>query len=228
MPVLRRISISLQPADVLRPQGYGAGRQPHPRLQTQIEKQVSLARTLVEPQVAYTVVRIQEIDNLGVALGDGNRLNLGHAAAVWHGAEHLAIAVCTIGGALENEVSRLLSAGDLASAAFLDAAGSVAVESLARRAYAHLCQRARRMGLSGGIRLSPGHGAWPLSDQEQVFRAARPERIGVRLNTAFAMLPLKSVSFAMGIGKGLHSGDDRPCLRCEMLHCTFRNTSPLP
>ncbi len=46
-----------------------------------------------------------------------------------------------------------------------------------------------------GKRFSPGYGSWPdLADQQKLFKALAPERIGVKLSEAFLMIPEESSS----------------------------------
>lgn len=225
MPVLRNLNVTIPTDEVLRLHGYPSGRRPRPIIEQSVTRQVAAARELIRPAAVYDFVNVRRMTTASIELDGGYCLSVGAQARRWHGAEYLAIAVCTIGPSLESEVSRLLAAQDLSSAAFLDAAGSVAVESLAEIVGARLCRRARQMGMAGGLRLSPGHGDWALNDQAQFFRLLRPERISVSLSRSFLMLPLKSVSFAIAVGKGVTGKNGSPCLHCGMARCAYRRLS---
>ena len=222
MAVLRSLKMTIPQEEVFRLLGYPPGRHPQPALTQAIDQQIAAANKLVQPAVVYDFFKVQHIDNLVVVLDGDYGLSVGAQAPEWQRVEYIALAVCTIGKGPEAQVSRLVRNGDISAAAFLDAAGSVATESLAEMVYVRLCHRARRMGLNNSSRTSPGHGEWPLSDQQHVFDLLRPERIGITLTHSFLMLPLKSVSFAIGLGKGFESKNDSPCLRCEVGHCAYR------
>ncbi len=117
-------------------------------------------------------------------------------ARVLSGSIRLAVAVCTIGPALENHASALSVEGELALASVIDAWASESVEALAQSLQNHIKQQLQGSA-SVGNRLSPGYRGWPVEDQAWLFRLVPADRIGVSLTAGFMMVPRKSISFVM-------------------------------
>jgi hypothetical protein len=134
-----------------------------------------------------------------------------------------ALAVCTIGPALEERVSSLIAAGDSARAMILDAIGSSATEGTADECNGHICHRAIRAGMTPDMRRSPGYGGWDILEQRAIFSSLDPGEIGVSLNDDCMMAPHKSISFLVPLegGSKIHKSGGR-CTRCGFIQCEFR------
>ena len=72
------------------------------------------------------------------------------------GVQAVVFFVVTIGSALEREVDQCFLRGDPLEGLFLDAAGTVAAESLADQLGAAITEDANRRGWKAGYRVSPG------------------------------------------------------------------------
>ena len=117
----------------------------------------------------------------------------------------------------------LFSDGEFTAALMLDSVGSVAVECVADLVNYSICQTANRINMKVGVRFSPGYGRWNLRDQEVLFHLCDAERIGVSLNSQCMMIPRKSVSFCVGIGRELaNAARINSCRRCNMKGCQYR------
>jgi hypothetical protein len=71
----------------------------------------------------------------------------------------------------------------------------------------------------------PGHCGWHISGQEKLFKALRPEEIGIEINTTWAMQPFKSISGILVVGdKKIHRF--KPafsfCKECKEHKCVER------
>ncbi len=113
------------------------------------------------------------------------------------GAELHALAVVTIGSALEDQVEKLNRNRESGTALILDAMGSAWVEGVAEAVENTLHIEAAVLGCKSRPRRSPGYHPWPLSAQKDIFQALHPEQIHVTLLDSFMMHPRKSVSFGM-------------------------------
>jgi hypothetical protein len=140
------------------------------------------------------------------------------------GEKDVALAIATIGDALEKEVQRLSSSGELALAVTLDAAGSVTAEAAADEVNRHICEVANDRGLMSKPRFSPGYGKWDLSEQEIIFDLLPAERIGVSLTESSMMIPRKSVSFAVRFSDDGGGSSANPCENCGLKNCRMRRT----
>ena len=134
------------------------------------------------------------------------------------------IGVCTIGGALERRVDRLLDDGETARAMVLDAIGSAAVEALANQCNHIVCRYAAGCKRGVGPRRSPGYGRWKIEEQRLIFELLRPEQIGVTLTAGCMMVPRKSISFLVPLtGDAARRVTPRGCARCGLEGCEFRS-----
>jgi cobalamin-dependent methionine synthase I len=157
---------------------------------------------------------VQDFEHQRIVLGHGASFSGPLAARALAGATELAIAVCTIGSALEERMSALFAAGDALQALALEGAGIAAIKHLAMMLGVQICDAATAHGLNVGMRASPGQEGWPIQQQRVLFDLVPAEKIGVRLTSSCLMLPRKSVSFVMGLGSEMRA-DAVPCDFCS-------------
>lgn len=174
-------------------------------------------------------------DILGDAMADARRLVAAKAIYIYAAGRELpgskifahldrmAFCICTVGPALEAEVTRRSAAGDLLKAVVLDAIGSVAAESTASYVDDRIAAEAAREGLKTSCRASPGYGDWDVREQGAIFKLLPAARIGVSLSETFMMTPRKSVSFAVHVAaepERLRS--ENSCENCGKSECRYR------
>lgn len=201
------LEISVSVPETLRFLGlHGKKRAPRESLMKEIEEEIAVARDLLEARAVWC------------ARDEG----LPGSARFGAGAP-LALAVCTIGSALEERVEHLARSGRSTRAMILDAIGSAAAEAAADRSNGRICGEAIRAGRSPGARRSPGYDRWPVAEQRLVFDVLRPEELGVEINEACMMTPRKSVSFAVPLDEAAprRPGASR-CVRCGLAECPYR------
>ena len=122
-------------------------------------------------------------------------------------AEHIAVAICTIGPKLEETASAAFLR-DAAYATALDAFGSCAVQNLAQQTCSRLSQEAGERRLQSSIPLSPGLEGWPVMEgQRQLFDLMAETGAGVFLNSSGQMSPRKSMTLLLGFGNNMQEGD---------------------
>jgi hypothetical protein len=226
--VLEAIPLAIDPDEVLRFQGYKRSVDvPGPSVRALFEEALALGRRLMAPR-AVTRWRAVAEGGGDVLVTDGARLAVPGLAAQWGDVEHVAVAVCTIGGALEHRVAELWETRELPLAMMLDSVGSGAVESLAEYVNDVLCQDGIAAGLKVTNRVSPGYGAWDVADQRVLFRLCPGDRVGVTLNDACFMTPTKSISLLAGAGRAARVDHYfSQCARCWMAGCAYRR-APAP
>jgi hypothetical protein len=220
--VLTDLPLAIDPAEVLRFQGYKAGRDiPGPDVRALLDEALAEGRRLMAPRavVRWAAVTTRDEDRLEV---DGEPLTIPGIGARWGAVEHVAAAVCTIGEALEQRVRELWDARELPQASMLDSVGSGAVESLAEHVNDLLCQQGLP-ALRVTNRISPGYGDWDVAEQRRLFGLCPGAPIGVTLNPACVMTPGKSISFLVGAGAGARVDHYfSQCARCWMRDCAYR------
>jgi hypothetical protein len=184
---------------------------------------------LVRPQALYDEMAAG-IDEQGrVVLDNGAVLDNPHAVREWQGLEQAGVAICTIGLLLEQRVGELFAQGNAALALLLDSVGTTAVGSVSRQMDALICRRAENVGMNAGPRFSPGSTGWDITQQKIIFSLLPANEVGVSLNEHFMMIPIKSVSFVVGMGSKVPVPKvRRPCGYCPRVDCPGREQGTSP
>lgn len=220
--VLDAVPLRIEPDEVLRFQGYKKGVVPPGEVLALFDDAVALGERLMAPRVVYrSAPSTGQADDLIEA--GGERLHIPRIGALWGAIEAVGAAICTVGAAIEERVRDLFDQREFPLAVMLDSVGSAAVESLAEYANDVLCQRALDDGLKVTNRISPGYADWDTREQEILFRLCPGTPIGVTLNAACFMTPVKSISFLVGIGPEARVDHYfSQCRRCWMRECAYR------
>jgi len=177
------------------------------RLDEALAEALARAESLVAPKGIYTVIAGRDLPG----------------SEYFDGLERVAFCICTIGPALEREVTALAARDELLRAVVLDSVGSAAAEAAAEFMDARIQEEAARDGLKTSCRASPGYGDWDIREQRAVFDLLPAERIGVRLSESFMMMPRKSVSLAIHIAeKPARMRSENSCRNCDIEDCPYR------
>ena len=222
--VLREIPLAIDPAEVLRFQGYQRGVDvPGPDVQALFEEALALGRRLMEPRAAVCWSSVREETPDRLTLTDGLAFTIPGIARAWGAVAEVAGAVVTIGRALEARVAALWDARELPLAAMLDSVGSGAVESLAEHVNDLLCQQGVARGVRVTNRISPGYGGWDVGEQTLLWQLVDGRPLGVELNGACFMTPEKTITLLVGAGPHARVDHDvSQCARCWMVGCAYR------
>jgi hypothetical protein len=207
--ILEDFDVAIDTAEVRRFLGSkNAGRPaPEGRYDGILRETMEKAGRLIAPKGIYTYAAGRELPG----------------STIFAHLDRMAFCVCTIGPALEAEVTRLSASGELLGAVVLDAIGSVAAEAAATYIDERIAAEAAREGLKTSCRASPGYGDWDVREQAGIFTLLPAGRIGVRLSETFMMSPRKSVSFAVHVAaepERLRS--ENSCENCEREDCRYR------
>ncbi len=177
-------------------------------LKVQIDRMEKIAHKLFEPKGIFKIYRAAELPI---------RECFAEAASI-------ALAIVTIGSSLPFEANRLMNSGNYVDGVILDAFGSAAVEQVADQVNNEINEMVIHQNLEYSKRYSPGYCQWGVQDQKVIFRKLPGEEIGVTLSDGFMMNPIKSVSFAINIGKNIKKSRwELRCKSCEDRgQCTYR------
>lgn len=195
-----------------------------------IQGMVPQARELLEPVILYDLFPVEEVRPGEVVL-KGTRLRSRGLAKLWAQAKEVALILCTIGPALDEQVSAYFVASAPLQGLILDSIGTAALEELAEEACRLIAEVAQGKGWEASAPLSPGNLDWGLGEQRVFFDLLPAEEIGLRLKESYQMTPLKSLSLAMGLGEEvLPSIEESPCTYCSLgRRCRYRREKePLP
>ena len=221
--LLESMRVFISPEEVLRYQGYKKGLHKKTDAINQIlEDAIQEGYRLIQPRALVAMLVVKEVGDTSLVLENGLLLNIGNASKVWKGIEQLAMALCTIGPFLEERVSELFAKGDYAEALMLDSVGTVAVRDTSGDVHTYICQASRVQGMNAGSILSPGE-RWDLSSQRALLAFLEGQRIGVSLTKQCMMVPQKSLSFCVGLGRGVAPERRRhSCEICSLKDCEYR------
>jgi hypothetical protein len=208
------IQPSLELADVLRGQGIDDPDRASGGVVAVAQQVLDEAQALLAPAAIYTVLLVQGLHHQTVSLDGGVTFEGPLVARALTGAREVALAVCTIGPALEERVAALFAASHTLQALALDGAGTGAIGEVSQMVGARICDAASARGLNVGMRASPGQEGWSIWQQRILFGLVPGDEIGVRLTESCLMLPRKSVSFALGLGAEM-SPDAVACDFCS-------------
>jgi hypothetical protein len=197
-------------------------RRRHPSLVQAAERALEEGLNLIAPDAVQTILSVTRRDEQGVHLAGGGCIRGAAIERRLCDAEEVAAAVCTIGGALEERVSAVLDEDPVLALA-LDGLGTAAVDVLATEVCGKVAAEAEARGLKATVPLSPGMMGWPLADgQDQIFSLLNAGGIGVVLTSSRLMVPRKSASMVIGVGRRVISGL-RTCDLCDMKDtCRYR------
>ena len=143
-----------------------------------------------------------------------------------NGCEKVICMATTVGFAIEREIAKKFERGEYLASVLLDAAATSAVEQAADAMEKHFAATFAKDGFKMRWRFSPGYGDWNLTAQEQLFKIAGAEQIGMRLTSAFMLEPRKSVTAIIGLYSmrneelGIRNGI---CKACDRIDCHARN-----
>ena len=221
MPIVTDLTLTLTEEQIWRGQGGRRPEQVRPALRDLMNRALEIGQGLFAPRIAFDYFEVGELRHQQIVLKDGAVLHSGAYTADLARADRLALIACTIGPALDERVRSLLD-DEMALAATLDGVGSAAVDALSGDACRLIEEEARRAGLLTTTPFSPGDGDWPLSDQRVFFNLLPVDEIGLSLSPDDLMMPLKSLTLAIGVGKEVTAGGS-PCERCSAApRCRYR------
>jgi hypothetical protein len=209
LKIFKKIELTIDKEEILRLLAHQKkkARTSKSKLLTLIQETETLWRDLLHPQGMFKIVDRKALEG----------------EPYFKGQDKVALGLCTIGEELESKVSQLNQKGELAKAVILDAMGSVAAENAADFLNLQICEWCQKRGLATSQRFSPGYGDWSLEGQRFIFSVLPAERIKVKLNPSCMMIPRKSVSFAIKIGKEFRRLKKKGiCEICNLKDCLYR------
>ena len=187
-----------RPAEVLESQNLPEERELTARARGALAEALRLYSVLAEPRAVFDDVSAADFATGLNGAGAGGSV----VARVYPRADALALFAATVGEPVCLEIRRLFGQDEVALGYMLDTVASVAAERLADMTAMRFRDTLAPRG-SGPLRVlpySPGYCGWPTTGQGPLFEKLRPGEIGISLNDAFLMWPLKSVSGVLVAG----------------------------
>lgn len=228
MKIIKDFKLDIDKDAVFRYQGYNRKKvkEPNQNILQITEEEIRRGYNLFKPQGIYSLIKI-------TCFTSKERINLENEFVFKFSksvinqlkeASHLLVGVVTIGDFLEKKVSELFSQGEYPQALALDAVGTVAVEDFSREVRKLARQEVKEQGFKTSRHFSPGYGGWEVSQQDIIFKSIPADNIGVRLTKGYMMLPQKSLSWVIGVGKEIitPSEEDNNCGNCQSKCCNYK------
>lgn len=137
-------------------------------------------------------------------------------------AEKMAVFICTAGEKFSLLSNQYNKEGDYLKGYIVDTFGSIVVGKGMDYIQAQLEMKMRReCGMKITNRYSPGYCNWLVADQKQLFSLIPQNECEITLSPSCLMLPIKSISGIIGIGKGV-TKSNYSCDVCSNITCVYR------
>jgi hypothetical protein len=134
----------------------------------------------------------------------------------------IAIFIGTCGDQVEQYSKQLMREGHALEGFIADIIGSEIAEGVADYIHKRIEKDQASTGVNTTNRYSPGYCGWPVSDQQQLFSLMGGSMCGIHLTNSSLMVPIKSVSGIVGLGKEVENSG-YACDICEVDQCLYRN-----
>lgn len=137
------------------------------------------------------------------------------------GSESVAVFLCTAGEKIGELGRQLIREKDFLRGYIYDVAGSEIVEAAADILHKKLMEDMQEEGMLVTNRFSPGYCGWDVSEQHKLFSLIPDNFCGIRLTESALMIPIKSVSGIIGIGRKVKY-NPYTCNLCDFENCLYR------
>jgi hypothetical protein len=178
-----------------------------------IEALAMVSEELLSPRASYALWQIDRLDETGVELAGGGRIEAPLAYRLAKGARRIAFVVCGLDEAFGQRVSEVMAARKPRLAMALDAIGTVALFRLSDWLRARLKRKARELGWQVGGPMEPGMMGFGIGQQPKLLSLSGASGLGFSITDGGMIAPGRALGFAVGLGPNLPEWD--PKLRCQ-------------
>ena len=135
--------------------------------------------------------------------------------------EMMIVILASVGSETNQWITTKREGNDIMEAFIADALGSTIVEAIVSKGKSYLERKMFDIGLKISNSYSPGYCGWNVSEQQMLFSLFPLSFCGITLTESSLMLPIKSVSALIGIGKDI---EKKPygCAICRKKDCYKR------
>ena len=201
--------LGIDPVDMYEAMGYG-GALPDEATLSETQAIVDEVRRWLRPQFCFLMMGELPAFEMGKIIEHQLK-----------GSEAYCLFICTGGVEYEAYQQRLKQEGDMVRVFIADSLGSVIAEKCADQMERAVQESIDKLGWHHTNRFSPGYCGWHVSQQQQLFPLFEGKTCGVRLTEGSLMVPIKSVSGVMGVGRNV-SRQDYTCGLCDFEKCYKR------
>lgn len=197
------------------------GFEPDSTVSGLLEQLRSDAEEICRPSWCYEIYDSIECGRDFLAAGGGT-LHCGPVIAPFLGdADRLVVYTATAGREYAGYCRSIEESGDVALAYFADMAGSAIAECAAEMLVDEIDALCGSLGMKRSNTYSPGNCGWDVSDQHNLFALLPDSPCGISLMPSGLMVPDKSVSGIIALGKDMERRPSR-CALCKRTDCHRR------
>ncbi|MBP2070913.1 ASKHA domain-containing protein [Thermoanaerobacterium butyriciformans] len=219
---IRSYELEIDEKSVLRYLGY-RDVEVDEDLLNEVRNAIDEAHQLVVSTVCFDRFAIKYDDAKDEIIVSSDTLNDDYIVDKLKGAEYVIMAVATIKDKIESVSSQFFNAGKYMKGMIFDAVGNAALEDLCQKFYCDMIDELEKEGLGATEMIFPGDSKWDINAQKIIFKNLDASKIGVTLDENHTMHPMKSLSFVLGVGKGLRSNESHhDCSKCDFSQCIYR------
>ncbi|AGB20076.1 ASKHA domain-containing protein [Thermoanaerobacterium thermosaccharolyticum] len=220
---IRSYELEIDEKSVLRYLGY-RDVEVDEDLLNEVRNAIDEAHQLIVPTVSFDRFAIKYDDAKDeIIVSSEDTLNDDYIVDKLKSAEYVIMAVATVKGSIENASFSLFKEGKYLDGMIYDAIGNAALDKLCEKFYSDLANEALKEGLGTTEMIFPGDSKWDINAQKIIFKNLDASKIGVALDENYTMHPMKSLSFVLGVGKGLRSNETHhDCRKCDFSQCIYR------
>ena len=220
--VLDYAQLHITPEELYEQMGYGENL-PDKDVVQETEAMTAEISTFIRPQFCFFIAKGELDPRQHVLHAMGRELQVGRIISrQLRGSSAFAFFVATAGMAFERFQQRLTQENDMVRVFLADAIGSVIAEKAADRMEESLQRCIDSYGWRHTNRFSPGYCGWHVSQQQLLFPMFGIEHpCDVHLTPSSLMVPIKSVSGVVGLGKDVRKLE-YTCGLCNFKDCYKR------
>ena len=174
--------------------------------------------SICKPQYIYEVYSGNTCDHISIEIKDRKFITGKIITHYLHGMEKCCVFATTAGKEYETLKIQLREKGEMLEEFIADAIGSIIAEACVSKIVSELTDIA---GYNCTYPYSPGYCNWKLTEQPLLFSLLPDSPCGITLTESCLMLPIKSTSGIIGIGKNIKR-KAYACNICEMKNCYKR------
>ncbi|MGN1376640.1 MAG: vitamin B12 dependent-methionine synthase activation domain-containing protein [Prevotella sp.] len=220
--ILKYEELNISPNEIYEQMGYGSSV-PDKNVQQETNEIIETIKTVLQPRLCFLISKgLLDVEN-DVLNIIGRNLSIGHIISrqLRH-SEAYALFVATAGVEFEDLQQRTKADGDMVKVFITDAIGSVIAEKTADQMEKYLEECISPYNWYHTNRFSPGYCGWHVSQQQLLFTMFGMENpCGVHLTSSSLMIPIKSVSGIIGVGKHVKKLE-YTCGLCDFKDCYKR------
>ncbi|MBN2072441.1 MAG: hypothetical protein JW770_00665 [Actinobacteria bacterium] len=196
----------------------------NPAIKKLLEEKKSLCAGNITPKAIYDTFEIDRVEDEFVYFKSGDIFRGPNVSKILSGSVNAIIFIYTLGSSLDDALKKESSSGDALSTIIMDAISTSLLVVL--NDYIDEIIRKDGIGEKGWdstCRYSPGQHKWTIEEQKKIFGMVDGNRIGVRLNESYLMIPFMSGSGVYGFGPaGKINRTRSACDLCPRKDCVGR------